>query len=98
MAGRRINGGIIGATNGITNGRATGIWSFSEQFLGKKNNGWPVPPPPTFVILIVAGGGGGGGGGGGNGGTGGGGAGGFRELSLTIGYPKRIRFQHTFTA
>jgi len=43
MAGRRINGGIIGAINDASStSKTSGIWSFSEQFKTKKAANWPI--------------------------------------------------------
>ena len=42
MAGRRINGGIIGAINDSNPGRASGVWGQSEQFIIRKGNKWPI--------------------------------------------------------
>jgi len=46
MAGRRINGGIIGVVNSATGSVAKGIWSTTEQVLSRKGGNWPDPPPP----------------------------------------------------
>ena len=77
MAGRRINGGIIGVVNSATSSVAKGIWSTTEQVLSRKGGNWPTPLLEfTANFLVIAGGGSGGDGGPGNGG--GGGAGGYR--------------------
>jgi hypothetical protein len=85
MAGRRINGGIIGVVNSTSNTSAKGVWSFTEQVLSRKGGNWPRPPPPLPIDFFVIAGGGSGGGT--NGGTmgGGGGAGGYRTSSGTSG-------------
>lgn len=52
MAGRRINGGIIGAINDSDPGRASGVWGQSEQFKIRKSNKWPIT---TFAKGLTAG-------------------------------------------
>jgi hypothetical protein len=50
MAGRRINGGIIGVVNSASNTSTKGVWSFTEQVLSQKSSNWPIPIPPNNFI------------------------------------------------
>ena len=87
MAGRRINGGIIGVVNSTSDTSAKGVWSFTEQVLSRKGGNWPKPVL-LIDFLVIAGGGGGGAGNGG-----GGGAGGYQELTsqtLNLGSPYTV--------
>ena len=83
MAGRRINGGIIGVVNSTSNTSTKGVWSFTEQVLSRKGGNWPKPPQPIIDELLIIAGGGGGGSVGllSNIGAGAGGAGGYRTFT-----------------
>ena len=43
------NGGIIGPKNNISRGRATGRFSFDEQYINKRNQSWPSIPTLTYI-------------------------------------------------